>query len=278
MRDGTNRWVGVLGGSAVVAMGWAAAPARAASGAADTAGNYPVYSQFNGVNLGTGFQPWAVTSTVASSGGSYVNASSYDATGLPGQVFDVYDNGAGTLGSGVTTAVRPFATALTAGQTFSFKDVLHYANGPDASGAPTSSLGFSLLGASGSTLFTFAVGGGAAGYSLTDQTNAGTVEASVPYNYQSTYQFAFTPVDASGDYSFTVTGGGLSPAGVTFVGQTLGNLLPTAVAVFNNDGGYSSDVQFDDLSITAAAPEPGSLTLAGLAAVGLLGRRRNRGR
>ena len=245
--------------------------ATAAVVAYDTAATYPVYTSFNGVNGGTGFLPW--TESVSSSGGQYINSPSYDSTGLPGQVFDIYDNGGGTLNSGVTTVTRPFASALTPGQTFSFKDVLHYANGATSGGGITSLLGFSLLDVSGNTLFTFDVSGGAAGYSLTDKNNTATVETSVAYNYQSTDTFAFTPTDAAGDYSFNVSGAGLPTGGVTFTGQTLaGTSLPASVAIFNNDGGYSSDVQFDQLQIIAV-PEPASLGFAAVAMFGLLKRR-----
>ena len=114
------------------------------------------------------------------------------------------------------------------------------------------------------------------GTALTDRNNNGTVENGLYYNYQSVDTFTYTQLDTLGDYSLTVTGANLTGGSYTITGQTLaGASLPASVDIFNNDGGGGSDIEFDRLQITApaAVPEPASLGLIGLTAVGLFKRK-----
>ena len=262
----------LVAAACLVSAGSARAAVTLASDSADNAA-YTTFGGVNGMNGGSGFTAWSVVSTgAATNGGSFINSGSYDATGLPGRVFDLYENGNGALNSGVTTATRGFATPLVPGATFAFTDVLHFANGTDVNGNATSSLGFSLQNAGGTNLLTLAVGGGTAGYSLTDANRTGAVQTNIPYNYQTAFTFAFTLNDAAGGYTLNVAGGGLPSGGVNVSGSiNVASGLPSAVAIFNNDGGFSSDVQFSNLSITAV-PEPTGL-LSALVLTPLLRRR-----
>jgi hypothetical protein len=244
---------------------------QAAVVAFDTANNYSVYSNFNGVNDGTGFQPWVYNTT--STGGAFINAAgnSYDTAGLPGQTFDLYENGTGTLNSAISSITRPFTGTLSAGQAVSFVDTLHYASGPSG-GQPTSLLGFNLLNSAGTPVFTFAVAGGGAGYMLTDATQTSTL-TSVTYNYQQADTFNFQLNDSAGDYTLTVFPTANPSSVTTLTGHISTSVsAPAAISVFNNDGGYSSDVQSSNFSITNV-PEPMS---AGMAMIGLVALARGR--
>lgn len=242
-----------------------------ASDSADDAA-YTTFGAFNGLNGGSGFTPWAVTASPT--GGSFLNASSNDASGLPGRVFNIFENGTGALDSGITTATRGFAVPLAVGSTFAFSDILHFSRGPDANGNPTSRLGFNLQNAGGTNLLTLAIAGGATGYTLTDQ-NRSAEQTTLGYNFDTTYTFAVTLNDAAGNYTLAVTGASLPADGVSFAGQIdLTGGAPSAVAIFNNNGGGGSDLQFSNLSITAV-PEPAGLAVvAGVLAPLALRRRR----
>ena len=124
----------------------------------DNASNSPyvVYDAFSGLNGGTGFGPWTVN--ITGTGGDYINGATYDSTGVVTEPdFDIWNDtndgtGGGTYGVDVTTAVRPFTSALSPDQIFKFSDVLHYANQTDGGG---SGLGWSLEDSSGNPLFDF---------------------------------------------------------------------------------------------------------------------------
>ena len=236
---------------------------HAASNAADNASNsaYTVYTAFSGQNGGTGFGPW--TLNITGTGGDYINGSTYDNTGVvTAPNFDIWNDtndgtGGGTYGVDVTTAIRPFSSALSPAQIFKVSDVLHYANQTQGGG---SALGWSLQDSSGNPLFDFHTAGGAAGYFLTDSTNSDTLETTVPYNYQVGDTFAFELNDSSGDYTFTVTSapnGNVTGGSQTFTGMiSMATGGPSQFAMYNNNGEGGSDIEFNNLAITSlAAPQ-----------------------
>ncbi|MGA2439317.1 MAG: PEP-CTERM sorting domain-containing protein [Tepidisphaeraceae bacterium] len=236
---------------------------HAASNASDNASNSPyvVFSAFSGQNGGTGFGPWTVN--VTGSGGDYINNATYDNTGVVTTPnFDIWNDtndgtGGGTYGVDVTTAIRPFTSALSPDQIFKFSDVLHYANQTQGGG---SALGWSLEDSSGNALFDFHTAGGAAGYFLSDANNSDTLETTVPYNYQDGDTFAFELNDSSGDYTLTVTcapTGNVTGGSQTFTGQiSMATGGPSQVAIYNNNGEGGSDIEFNTLAITSVvAPQ-----------------------
>jgi hypothetical protein len=254
--------------------------ARASLVASDVVTNYSAFVNFNGLNGGTGFGPWSATNISGNSGGDFTWSSDLTNPGS-GQGFDIYDNG--TQGGGAVTdeiaAVRPFTGALAAGQAFSFVEQLN--NGSNPSNGGPCNLGFSLDDSSGNALFDFHVQGGGAGYLLSDATQSGVTETSVPYNYHGidTFSFALTSVGpTTASYAFTASGSNVSGGSQTFTG-TISTLTGgiTKAEIYNNNGGQGSDVQFDNLAISNV-PEPVSFTLAGLSTGLLLIRRRGRQR
>jgi MYXO-CTERM domain-containing protein len=244
----------------------ACAPLMAASPASDNAtnGNFST-----GGNGGTGFGPWTINSV---GGGNFVNSGSNDATNLPGPVFDIWNDvgSTGVLNTDVTTAIRPFTGALSPGQSFSFSDAINWGNSSNGGG---SNMGWSLLDSSGNAIFDFHTGGGFNGYYLTDANNTVVQHTNVQYNYESADHFTFTLNDASGDYTLVSTGASVNGGSDTITGQiNMGTGGPAQFTIYDNNGQTNSDVQFNNLAITAA-PEPAAF---GLAAVGLMAMLRRR--
>jgi hypothetical protein len=267
---GRQRRVIVAGTAALTVATLGISKVRAADTASDNASNsaYTVGDAFADENGGTGFGPWTVN--VTGTGGDFINNTTYDNTGVVTEPnFDIWNDtndgsGGGTYGVDVTTAIRPFSSALSPDQIFKFSDVLHYANQTDGGG---SALGWSLEDSQGDVLFDFHTAGGAPGYYLSDENQSDTLETTVPYNYQVGDTFAFELNDASGDYSLTVTSapnGNVTNGSQTFTGQismTTGG--PSQFAIYNNNGEGGSDIEFNDMAITSAtAPQqwitPGS--------------------
>ncbi len=268
-----------------VGLGGLGSVAHASLVASDMVSNNPPYTgynNFNGLNGGTGFGAWNVLESTSNANeyGSFMWNNTDLTTPGAAQGFDIYCNGTQntpTAGSATdaTTAIRPFTGALAANQDFSFVDQLN--NGSNPSNGGPSNLGFSLEDSSGNALFDFHVQGGGPGYLLSDATQTGTVESGVGYNYHAIDTFSFTlnsvgPATAA--YTFTASGGSVSGGSQTYTG-TISMLTGgiSQVAIYNNNGGQGSDIQFDNLSITNV-PEPVSISAAGIGAALLMIRRR----
>ena len=246
--------------------------------ASDVSSNYTLYSDFNSQNGGTGFGAWSISNNdpAANDAGDFVN------TAADGG-FDIWENGAQAGGAVTDTiaAIRPFSGALGSGQVLSFFDYLNAGSntgnsGPGGGPGPGCSLGFSLEDSAGNALFTLAAHGGG-GYTLTDATQTNVAATGMGYNYQSIDNFSFLLNDAAtGAYTLTVSGAA-SETYTGFISTATGGI--SQLAVFNTNGGYGSDLRFDNLSISntpGVAPEPASLGLLGIAAgAGLLRRRRS---
>jgi len=253
--------------------------AHASLVASDNITNNPPYSgynNFNGLNGGTGFGPWSATNVSGGTGGDFQWNNTPLATPGSAGGFDIYDNGVQNGGAPTDefAAIRPFTGALAAGQAFSFIDQLHY-NSNASNGGP-GNLGFSLEDSSGNSLFDFHTAGG--NYLLSDATQTLT-PTSVSYNYNqiNTFDFALNSVGpTTAAYTFTVYGTAQSPETFTGTISTLTGGISQA-AIYNNNGGGGSDVEFDNLNITNV-PEPVSFAMTGLAAASLLIRRRSRSR
>jgi hypothetical protein len=258
--------------------------AHASAVASDMVSNNPPYTgyiDFNGLNGGSGFGAWDIVdsgnTSAANDFGDFTWFQTPLATPGSGGGFDIFCNGTQSNNSGVptggttadtTTAIRPFTGALAANQQFSFVEQLN--NGSNPTNGGPSNLGFSLENSAGTALFDFHVQGGGAGYLLTDATQTGTVESTVPYNYHSidTFSFVLNSVGATtAAYTFTASGGNVTGGSQSFTG-TISMLTGgiSQAAFYDNNAGQGGDVQFDNLSISNV-PEP--MSLGGLALLGL---------
>jgi hypothetical protein len=261
-----SQWVTRSSSIAILFSAVMASISFAATPASDSASDPAYASGFTtGTNGGTGFGPWNIVVTMGdstSNGGSFINTGSNDPTNLPPPVFDIWNQNSadndGYLFSDETTATRPFDGAMTPNQSFSFQDVLHYGNSTQGGG---SFLGWSLQDSSGDTLLDLHTGGGLPGYYLTDNENSLTLESNLYYNYDAADKFIFTLNDSAGDYTLFVQGNVVGGS-QTLTGQIdMSTGGPSQFEIYDNNGGYSSDIQFNNLTITA--PGTSKFTAAG---------------
>jgi hypothetical protein len=278
--------------AAAAAMLSTAGVASATTLASDSAANPAYASGFSGQNGGTGFGAWTVTFTptgaaVGSGGGGGFISSTNAGITAPTPAFDIYvypgTGGDTGLNTDITTATRSFNSALAAGQTFTTD--LNLDNGQTnpalANTSPStadSNMGFSLLDSSGKVLFSMTAFGGGE-YWATDA--SGTFEpasGNILYNYHADDTFAFSLLNAAGNYSLTATGNIGAGTSATFTGSiNMATGGPAQVQYFDNNGGNGSDVQWSTLSIASTpVPEPATLALFAGAGLALLfaGRRR----
>jgi hypothetical protein len=214
--------------------------------------------------------------------------------------FDVYDNGnpgsssstGAALGSSIETAMRPFNTPLTgSGSSFSFIETLASLRAANA-GSPTSQVGFELLDSSGNVLMDLFCNGGGAGFLVTDAVNNGfqliSTDAgrnpqralTINSNSGDTITITLNGQDATNpnNYDYTISSAGHE--GSTFADNLQINMStggPAAFEIFNNDGGFGSDIRVNSLTENVTlVPEPTSIALGGMGVSALLLRRRRR--
>ena len=233
-------------------------PVAAITTIAQDSADDAVYSSgtFDGLNGGTGFNPFVVVNNASSTNGSFIATGSPIGSGASNKAFNLYNYA--PQGVNTIDATRSFTTPLTTGSTFSadFKN-LGIANG--------GFVGYTLRNTAGSTLFQFGFIGGTNNYFFGD----GTTSTDTGLFYTSGGLHTSVTLTAPTTYSFSVQR--LSDVSPTVFTGTLGSSGAIDRVVFSdNFGGQDSDVQFNNLSITnsvSAAPEPSQL--AGLAFTGL---------
>lgn len=186
-------------------------------------------------NAGCGFLAWELNTQ---GGGDFIQN-----FGPSGQSFDLWNNTA----NAASTAVRPFATALVPGASFSFQLRLNIL----ANGAATA--GVALQDAAGNTLFSYFHYGNEANPNDGEYTDAGGEGTALgfQYNYANFSSFTFTLNSAT---NYTLTD---NTCEASFRG-TLSGAPIAQVAFFRTNGSAGSgtdggDIQFDELTVTSAS-------------------------
>ena len=217
---------------------------------------------YNGLNGGYGFQSWIVNTGGGGSGGSFLYTSSSNG-GAPsgsidtgGRSFGLYANGGNT-----TFASRYFArsTPLTSGYTIE----ADFDNGWIENG---DSDAIGLLGGSATPRLIFY--GGDNQYRFIDEagnyhaTGLGFTDGGVHVSFDLTsmgYDFKATRLADNSTYSYS------SSKGLTAFG----------ILAVDANAGYNSpaDTYVNSLKVTQTTPEPATLAVLGLGALGLLSRR-----
>ncbi len=187
-----------------------------------------------GQNGGYGFGAW--TFTVNSTGGAFIQT-----YGPSGDSFDLWNNSY----NATTFAIRPFNSALSAGQSFSVQLRLNNLDGT----ANTNQL--ALENAAGQILFSYYhLGGDNANGHYTDANTSNGSAVNFPYDYQQFDSFTFT-LNSATSYTFTDNTSGGSVSGVIAGGPI------TQVAFIRGNGleapSNGQDFQFDALQITTTA-------------------------
>jgi fibronectin-binding autotransporter adhesin len=232
----------------VVSLGLMAVGALAANNASDNASN-SAYSggTYNGLNGGSGFGTWAEGDFPATNGfeGSYVGGSG---DGNPSFGMFASHTGDGTPAStadSTVTMTRPFTGgALTAGQTFSISlGVNSVASG---------SVGLNFIDGTSATVFTLIGQASTMDWELNDGgANFGTgvaYAANTPLTFTLTY-------NGGSSYSYTLTGGA---GGSNFTSaNTISDI--EGVKLFATGIGANNNFGANNLSITTAVPEPGTI-------------------
>jgi hypothetical protein len=190
-----------------------------------------------GENGGSGFAPWSFTVNV--SGGAFVagNGPGDD----PNFSFDLWNNAENAN----TIAIRPFASPLSAGQSFSVQIRLNSLDGT----LNTNML--ALEDTNGDILFSyFHLGGDNLNGHYTDATTNNGTASNFPYDYQRFDTFTFT-LNTPTNYTFTDNSSGVSISG------EISNAAIAQVAFIRGNGaetpGNGQDFQFDALQITTTA-------------------------
>ena len=225
----------------------------------------------SGSNGGTGFNAWALIAT--GTAGFFTGDSSLNAGGTSGNINTSGKSwGAFANTGGLASAVRTFqaggpnaASTLAIGQQF----VTSFDNGFINSGG---TVGFGLQDSAGGNRFEFFFAGGAAGYTVSDSAPVTTAHGFTGDGLRAT--FTLTGTDK---YSFGLSYNTGAPASESFSGTlkgTAGNGIDR-FRFFNSNAGTTSN---NDAFINSVAivPEPGSMILFSVAAIGLLTARRRK--
>jgi hypothetical protein len=212
------------------ALDYAADPAYSGDGAPN--GLSP-----GGQNGGYGFEAW--TFTVNSTGGAFIQT-----YGPSGDSFDLWNL---TYGAS-TVAIRPFGSALSAGQSFSVQLRLNSLDGT----ANTNLL--ALEDANGNILFSYYhLGGDGLNGHYTDASTTSGTAVNFHYDYQQFDSFTFT-LNSATSYTFTDNTSGASISGIISGGPI------AQVAFIRANGadapGNGQDFQFDAMQITTTAGPP----------------------
>ena len=218
--------------------------------ASDNAGD-PVYANglpngtLDGLNGGTGFNPWIAPTSSTSGFFLYKSTDNGPRGGASidsnGQSFGFY-----AYNGGNATATRNFNTPLTPGQIF----LLDFDNGYIDNGGFQ---GFNLVDAAGNTRFGFAFAGGEATYNITDST--GTNATTLPYTpFGLTTGFTLTTATT---YSFTATDL-VTGTSITATGSLAGSGAVAGVSIYDNNGGGGGDHNMYANRLLVIAPGSGA--------------------
>lgn len=210
--------------------------AQAVTNAFDVAQNY-AGTGFTG-NQGTGFGAWTLSTSV---GGSYIS-------GDTPKNFGIWNNTA----NGSSTALRPFNSSLSVGQTFSVQlEMIHL----DTSANQNV---FSLLNSSGQVLFSYwHQGGDNANGHYTDAGVIGGVATGFSYDFSHMDSFSFALTSAT-TYTFSDLSTGASFSGT--VSDTISQVEFLRVNQSASAPSDGQDFKFNSLTITEV-PEPSSLAI-----------------
>ena len=211
--------------------------------AQDQASNYTDWASND--NEGTGFGPWSLSTSGDAGSGLFGTAVGDPSFGLWSE------------SGGNSTALRPFAEALNAGDEFSF-NVGHTAN--IATGAE---IGFTFW-SDGAPVLTWKFVGGEAAWLMND----GGSDFGAGQDYAADTSLAFSLTYEGGDfYSYTFGTG----SGSNFEANNDLSAGIDAFSVFNSGQGGGENIGFDNIEII---PEPGTIALLALGILGLAGLRR----
>ena len=233
--------------------------------AADSAQNYPttpgggVWN--NGDNMGFGFGPWQFVTGGGGSAGFVLGSSTQnggDGSGNPfssGGIDSPNMRAWGLFGNsgGQAIAVRPFASAMTVGQTFR----VDFDNGFIDNG---SSVGINISDPGGITLWEFFFDGGQNSYSYSDFN--GTFSTGLPFTDGGLHiEFTYTGPDA---FTAQITLNSGPSATISSVFENSG--VPGRVEIYNANAGSNSsnNVYANNISIV---PEPATVSLLAIGAV-----------
>lgn len=216
------------------------ASAQIITNAYDVGTNYVAAGNFfTGDNQGSGFGPWTVT---AGGGGQTITAN--DNIQFGQYAFTLMN----VTADGVTTADRPFSSALPVGGSFSVRFRLAHL---DNAGFTN---GFQLKDAGGNVLFSYYHKGGDNNNGWFTDANGTGIATNFPYNFQGFSSLTFT-LNSATNYTFKNNGPGTG----SFSG-TISNAAVTQVTFFRANGNAvpsdGQNFEFNAMAITTLGSKP----------------------
>ena len=254
-----HNFINLAGGALTLLLVGAASSAQADQiFAQDNAGD-AVYSgngNFNGLNGGTGFQPWIVSPTGNSNNnGAFIGDATQNAGGAQGaNSVNINSSGAKSFALYANNfynglATRPLVNSLAVGQTFS----LDFDNGYVDNGATT---GFQFGNSSVSNGFYFYFQGGASNYRISDVNSTGMNRIfDTPLGFTGSGLHADFTLTSPTQYTFTLRDINSSAAPFTTTGYIASSSVDRlTVTDYGAGGGTDRNVYANNLSVMTPAP------------------------